>query len=137
VIYSRSHLYSDILVHEVQSLHWILLETNSTDSAKKCTTAFTRTLIRNYGQVRADVPSPQFRRYALLSYGYLTISLLHWAPEFQEDHAMKKRALDSGLRYLRAAGDSVETMDMSIFDLEAEAPYEDLFEEARAIITVR
>jgi hypothetical protein len=50
---------------------------------------------------------------------------------------MMQRALELGLDYLRAAGDSVETMDMSIFDWEAKTPYEALYEKARAILAMR
>ena len=134
-----SFFYSDILVTtKVQSLHWVLLETKSTDAAKNRTTAFISTLIQNYGQVRADVPSPHFRRYAVLSYGHLTICLLRWnRQDLRGNHAMTQRALELGLSYLRAAGDSVETMDMSIFDLKAKTPYEALYEKARAILAVR
>ena len=50
---------------------------------------------------------------------------------------MKGRALELGLACLRAAGASVDTMDVSIlfiFDSETVTPYERLFEKARAII---
>ena len=93
-------------------------------------------MLQNYGQVRADIPSPQFKRQSLILYGRETISLLKCnADEF--DDAMKERALELGLAYLRAAGTSVDAMDESIFDSETVTPYERLFEKARAILTAR
>ena len=119
-------------------MHWVLLETKSTDAAKNRTTAFISTMIRNYGQVRADVPSLHFRRYALISYGHRTISLLRWYPQaFRDNHAMTQKVLESGLSYLRAAGECIGTMDMSIFDSETETPYVGLYEKARAILAVQ
>ena len=50
---------------------------------------------------------------------------------------MKERALELGLTYLRAAGASVDTMDVSIFDSESVTPYERLFEKARAMLAAR
>ena len=93
-------------------------------------------MLQNYGQVRADVPSPHFRRQALIFYGREIISLLNWdADEF--DDKMKERALELGLTCLRAADASVDTMDISIFDSEtAVTPYERLFEKARAVLAV-
>jgi hypothetical protein len=120
----------------VQSLHWILLKSSSTDTAKKLTTTFISTMLQNYGQLRADVPSPRFRRYALIIHGRVTISLMQWnADEF--DDAMKQKALESGLTYLRAAGDSEDTMDVSIFDSETVTPYESLYEKAREVLAAR
>jgi hypothetical protein len=94
-------------------------------------------MLQNYGQVRADVPSPHFRRQALIFYGREIISFLKWgADEF--DDKMKGKALELGLVYLRAAGASVDTMDVSIFDSEnAVTPYERMFEKARAMLAVR
>jgi hypothetical protein len=92
-------------------------------------------MLQNYGQVRADVPSPHFKRQALIFYGREIINLLKWdADEF--DDKKKERALELGLAYLRAASASVETMDVSIFDSETlpATPYEMLFEKARAIL---
>lgn len=120
----------------VQSLHWILLKPSSTDAAKKCTTAFISTMLRNYGQVCAGVPSPRFRRYALIIHGRVTISLMQWNAD-QFDDAMKQKALESGLSYLRAAGESEDTMDVSIFDSETVTPYESLYEKAREILAAR
>jgi hypothetical protein len=109
------------------------LKSSSTNAAKKRTTAFIGAMLRNYGQVRADVPSPHFRRYALIFHGCETIRLLK--DEF--DDVMKQKALESGLVYLRAAGESVDTMDVSIFDSETETPYESLYEKARVILAAR
>ena len=93
-------------------------------------------MLQNYGQVRADVPSLDFKRQALVLYGRETLSTLKWnAEEF--DDSMKERAFDLGLVYLRAAGTSVDTMDVSIFDSETVTPYERLFEKAREILAVR
>jgi len=93
-------------------------------------------MLQNYGQVRADVPSPHFRRQALIFYGRETINPLNWnADEF--DDTMKERALELGLSYLRAAGASVDTMDVSIFDFETVTPYERLFEKARSVLALR
>ena len=115
-------------------MHWILLKSNTTDAAKNRTNAFISTMLQNYGQVRADVPSPHFRRQALIFYGRETLNNLKWnSNEF--DDAMKERALELGIAYLRAAGASVDTMDASIFDSESVTPYERLFEKARAIIS--
>jgi len=53
---------------------------------------------------------------------------------------MKERALELGLAYLRAAGASVDTMDVSIFGSSetSKMPYERLFEKAsRAILAAR
>jgi hypothetical protein len=112
------------------------LKSSFTDAAKSRTSAFISTMLQNYGQVRADDPSPDFRRQALIFYGRETISILKWnADEF--DDAMKERALELGLAYLRAAGASVDTMDVSIFDSETVTPYERLFEKARVILTAR
>jgi len=120
----------------VQTMHWILLKSSITDVAKNRTNAFISTMLQTYGQVRADVPSPHFRRQALIFYGRETISLMKWnADEF--DDTMKERALEVGLAYLRAAGASVDTMDMSIFDSETVTPYERLFEKARVILAAR
>ena len=94
-------------------------------------------MLRNYGQVRADVPSPHFRRYALIVHGCDTVNLLKWR-EDELDDTMKQRVLESGLSYLRAAGDSIDTMDVSIFDSEnPTTPYESLYEKARLILTAR
>jgi hypothetical protein len=114
-------------------MHWVLLKSNITDAAKNRTNAFISTILQNNGQVRADVPSLRFKRQALIFYGRETVSRLTWnADEF--DDAMKGRALELGLACLRAAGTSVDTMDVSIFDSETVTPYERLFEKARAII---
>jgi len=120
----------------VQSLHWILLNSSSTDAGKKLTTTFISTMLRNYGQVHADVPSPRFRRYALIVHGRVTISMLRWkswnVDEFDDD--MKQKALESGLTYLRAAGESEDTMDISVFDSGPVTPYESLYERAKEIL---
>ena len=93
-------------------------------------------MLQNYGQTRADVPSPHFRRQALVLYGRETLSLIKWnADEF--DDAMKERALDLGLTYLRAAGGSVDTMDVSIFGSETVTPYESLYEKARVALAAQ
>ena len=96
-------------------------------------------MLQNYGQV-LSVPSAHFKRQALIFYGRETISFLKWnAEEFDANNTMKERALELGLFYLRAAGTSVDTMDMSIFD-DSETtvtPYERLFEKARAILAAR
>ena len=119
----------------VQTMHSILLKSSITDAAKNRTIAFISTMLQNYGRVRADVPSPHFRRQALIFYGREIINLLKWnADEF--DDTMKERALELGLTYLRAAGASVDSMDESIFDSETATPYQRLFEKARAILTV-
>jgi hypothetical protein len=122
----------------VESMHWILLKSSFTDAAKNRTNAFISTMLQNYGQVRADVPSPHFRRQAIIFYAREIISLLKWnADEF--DDTMKEKALELGLAYLRAAGTCVDTMDVSIFDSETVpvTPYESLFEKARAILSAR
>ena len=117
-------------------MHWILLKSSFTDAAKNRTDTFISTMLQNYGQARADVPSPHFRRQALIIYGRETLSLLKSnADEF--DDTMKEKALELGLAYLRAAGTSVDTMDMSIFDSETVTPYERLFEKARVILAAR
>ena len=92
-------------------------------------------MLQNYGQVRADVPSPRFRRQALIFYGRETINHLKWNGDELFDDTMKERALKLGLVYLRAAGASVDTMDVSIFDSENVTPYEELFERAREIVS--
>ena len=113
------------------------MKSSFTDAAKNRTSTFISTMLQNYGQARADVPSPHFRRQALVFYGRETLSLLKWnADEF--DDTMKEKALELGLSYLRAAGNSVDTMDLSIFDSsETVSPYERLFEKARARLAVR
>ena len=117
-------------------MHWILLKSSFTDAAKNRTNAFISTMLQNYGQVRADVPSLHFKRQALIFYSRGTFSILKWnADEF--DDTMKERTLELGLTYLRAAGTSVDTMDVSIFDSETVTPYERLFEKARAILAAR
>ena len=90
-------------------------------------------MLQNYGQVRADVPSPHFKRQALIFYGRETINLLKWSAD-ELDDAMKEKALELGLACLRAAGTSVDTMDESIFGSETVTPYERLFEKARVIL---
>ena len=96
-------------------------------------------MLQNYGQVRSDVPSPHFKRQALIFYARETISLVKWNADEFDDDTMKERALELGLVYLRAAGTSVDTMDMSVFDdLETTvSPYERLFEKARVVLTAR
>ena len=117
-------------------MHWILLKSSTTDAAKNLTNKFISTMLQNYGQGRADTPSPHFRRQALIFYGREIISLTKWnADEF--DDKMKERALELGLAYLRAAGASMDTMDMSIFDSETVSPYEGLYEKAKAILAAR
>ena len=112
------------------------MKSSITDAAKNRTIAFISTLLQNYGEARADVPSPHFRRQALVFYGRETLSRLTWdADEF--DDVMKERAFELGLAHLRAAGTSVDTMDVSIFDSETLTPFERLFEKAREIITAR
>ena len=112
------------------------MKSSTTDAAKNRTRKFISTMLQNYGQGRADIPSPHFRRQALIFYGREIISLLKWnADEF--DDRMKEKALELGLAYLRAAGTSVDTMDVSIFDSEIVSPYERLFEKARAMLAAR
>jgi len=52
----------------VQTMHWNLMKSSITDAAKNHINSFIRTMLQNYGQVRADVPSPSphFRRQALI-----------------------------------------------------------------------
>ena len=120
----------------VQTMHWMLLKSSFTDDVKNRTNAFISTMLQNYGQIRGDVPSSHFRRQALVFYGRETLSMLKWnADEF--DDTMKERTLELGLTYLRAAGTSVDTMDVSIFDSETVTPYERLFEKAREILAAR
>ena len=112
------------------------MKPNFTDTAKDLTDAFISTMLQNYGQVRGDVPSPNFLRQSLVFYGRETLSIIKWnADEF--DDTMKERSLELGLAYLRAAGSSVDMMDMSIFDSEAVTPYERLFEKGRALLAAR
>ena len=120
-------------------MHWILLKSSITDAAKNRTNAFISTMLQNYGQVRGDIPSPHFRRQALIFYGREVINLLKWNADEFEDDKMKERALELGLTYLRAAGASVDTTDVSIFDSETASvtPYERLFEKAKAILAAR
>jgi hypothetical protein len=119
----------------VQTMHWILLKSSFTDAAKIRTNAFVSTMLQNYGQARGDVPSPHFRRQALVFYGREALSLVKWnADEF--DDTMKEKTFELGLGYLRAAGSSVDTMDVSIFDSETLTPYEGLFEKAREILAM-
>ena len=137
-IYIRSISIHSLCTQTVQSMHWILLKSSFTDAVKNRTNAFISTMLQYYGQARGDVPSPDFRRQALVFYGRETLSLLKWnADEF--DDTMKERALELGLAYLRAANTSVDTMDESIFDSDSEtlAPYERLFEKAREILAAR
>ena len=117
-------------------MHWILLNPGFSEAAKNHTNAFISTMLQNYGQARADIPSPQFRRQALVFYARETLSLIKWnADEF--DDTMKEKVLELGLTYLRAAGASVDSMDMSIFDSETMPPYERLFEKARAMLAAQ
>ena len=113
------------------------MKSSTSDAAKNRTRKFISTMLQNYGQGRADIPSPHFKRQALIFYGREIISLLKWkADEFDDDN-MKERALELGLAYLRAAGASVDTMDISIFDSKTVSPYERLFEKARAMLAAR
>jgi hypothetical protein len=116
-------------------MHWMLLKTSFTEDEKNRTNAFISTMLQNYGQARADVPSPHFKRQALVFYGRETLSHVKWGAE-EFDDTMKERALELGLTYLRAAGTSVDTMDVSIFDSDSETvtPYERLFEKAKAML---
>ena len=134
--FSFSFSRSNTFHKTVQTLHWILLKSTFTDAAKNRTSVFISTMLQNYGQVRADIPSPRFKRQALIFYARETINLLKWnAAEF--DDTMKEKALELGLACLRAAGTSVDTMDESIFDSETVTPYERLFEKARAMLAAR
>ena len=119
-------------------MHWVFLKSGTTDAAKNRTDAFISTMLQNYGRVRADVPSPDFKRHALIVYGRLTLNILEWYAD-EIDDTMKERTLALALMYLRAAGTSVDTMDVSIFDSENRTvtPYERLFEKARAILAAR
>ena len=119
----------------VQSLHWASLKSNPTDTAKKCITSFISAMLQSYGEVRADIPSPRFKRYALIIYGRVTISRMKWDAD-ELDDTMKQKALESGLCYLRAAGECEETMDVSIFDCGMR-PYESLYEKARVVLAAR
>ena len=112
------------------------MKSSFTDAAKNRTNAFISTMLQHYGQVRADVPSPHFRRQALVMYGRETLSILKLKAD-ELDDKMKERAFKLGLAYLRAAGTSVDTMDVSIFDSETVTPYERLFEKARVILAAR
>lgn len=62
--------------------------------------------------------------------------MLRWkswnADEFDDD--MKQKALESGLTYLRAAGESEDTMDISVFNSGTVTPYESLYERAKEIL---
>ena len=119
-------------------MHWNLLKSTITEAAKNRTNVFISTLLQNYGQVRKEVPSPHFRRQALIVYGRESINLLKWNADEFDDITMKERALEIGLAYLKAAGTSVDTMDVSIFDSpETVTPYERLFEKARAMLAAR
>ena len=89
-------------------------------------------MLQSYGEVRADIPSPRSRRYALIVHGRITISRMQWHAD-ELDDTMKQMALESGLCYLRAAGESEDMMDVSIFDCGM-TPYESLYEKARAIL---
>ena len=114
------------------------MKSTITEAAKNRTNVFISTLLQNYGQVRKEVPSPHFRRQALIVYGRESINLLKWNADEFDDITMKERALEIGLAYLKAAGTSVDTMDVSIFDsLETVTPYERLFEKARAMLAAR
>ena len=95
-------------------------------------------MLRSYGQVRADIPSPDFRRQALIAYGREALSLIKSSPD-EFDDSMKQRSLESGLTYLRAAGESVDSMDVSVFDSEnvMMTPYESLYEKAREILAAQ
>ena len=121
-------------------MHWILLYPSFTDAAKDRTNTFISTMLQNYGQARADIPSPHFKRQALIYYGRETINVLKWyADEIGDDNTMKEKVFELGLAYLRAAGASVDTMDVSIFD-DSEttvSPYERLFEKAKKILAAR
>jgi hypothetical protein len=136
---SKQPFYLFIFPRTVHSMHWILLKSSFTDAAKNRTNVFLSTMLQNYGRVRADVPSPHFRRQALIFYGREIINLLKWnADEFKFDDKMREKALELGLVCLRAAGASVDTMDISIFDSEnAVTPYERVYEKARSVLAAR
>ena len=74
-------------------MHWIILKSSFTDAAKNRTNTFISTLLQNYGQVRADVPSPHFKRQVLIFYGREILSFLKWG-EDEFDNTMKERALE-------------------------------------------
>lgn len=122
----------------VQSFHWVLLRSDSTYDLTERTNAFTRTMLQNYA-LRAPPPSLHFKRYALLAYGRLTVNILEfYKSEFNEN--MKQVALETGVGYLSAAGESVETIDSSIFDgleLRDRTPYERLYERGRLMMAAR
>ena len=114
------------------------MKSGYSDAAKNRTDAFISTMLQSYSQARADVPSLDFKRQALIFYSRLTFNVLGWFAD-KIDDIMKERALELALIYLRAAGTSVDTMDVSIFDSETPSatPYERLFEKARAILVAR
>ncbi|KIO03574.1 hypothetical protein M404DRAFT_1001093 [Pisolithus tinctorius Marx 270] len=122
----------------VQSFHWLLLRSDSTYDLTERTNAFTQTMLQNYA-LRTPPPSLPFKRYALLAYGCLTINILDFfKSEFNEN--MRQVALEAGVGYLRAAGESVETIDSSIFDgsdWQNLTPHERLYERGRLMMAAR
>ncbi|KAF9244441.1 kinase-like domain-containing protein [Melanogaster broomeanus] len=121
----------------VQSLHYILLRSDSTHDLILRTNAFTGTMLQNYA-LHAPPPSSQFKRHALLVYGRLSVNAVEFF-KVNFDDGMRRRALDAGVRYLRAAGGSVDEMDLSMFDDDCGTltSYEILYERGRAIKAAR
>ncbi|KAF9244450.1 kinase-like domain-containing protein [Melanogaster broomeanus] len=118
----------------VQSLQWILFRPDSTDGLVERTRAFTSTMLQNYA-LRAPHPSPHFQRHALLSYGcQIVLTLDFFKVDINDD--MKRKILDAGVGYLRAAGESVDMMDLSMFDADSNTltSYENLYERGRTIM---
>jgi len=118
----------------ITSFQYIQLRTKSSEDTLTLTRAFTKTLLRNYA-LHAPAPSLHFKRQALIIQGGDLINALgEGGAEFDDD--MKQRAFDAGVRSLRAAGDSEQSIDLSFFD-DALPAYESLYERVTSILSAR
>lgn len=92
----------------------ILLKTESTPSALRNTRSFIVTLLQSYANY-APAPSLYFKRQALVSHGRELVNTLAFQ-EAELDDATKERALNAGIKSLRAAGDSENDLDLSVLE---------------------
>ena len=116
---------------KVAHLHMIILKTESTASALRNTRLFIVTLLRSYAN-HAPAPSLYFKRQALVSHGRELVNTLAFQ-EAELDNVTKERALNAGIKSLRAAGNSENDLDLSVLE-DTNERYEFLYEGIIALL---
>ena len=121
---------------KVASLQMNFLLGEPSETAIKRTQTFIRVFLRNY-DMHALRPSLRFKRQTLISIGTSMLLQFAFFTTDLKDTAIR-RAIDSGLGCLRAAGDSEQEMDTTWFDdSETLTVYEGLFEKVTKMSSTR